>query len=124
MESIQADCNEKISALKNSLSQIEAQYEQLPTSHSKSIQYLQNCVDHNEQYERRDTLILSVPSLPQETENENCKQIVRNVIQNHRKLNLNPTDVSVADRFGRKPSNSSTKRNILGTKFSENVYRA
>ena len=113
METIQAECIEKVSALKNNLIQLEAKHERLSASHSKSFQSQQNGVDKNEQYKCRDTLILSGPSLPQETDNENCKQIVRNLIQNHLRLNLNPTDVSIAQRFGRTASNNSTKRNNI-----------
>ena len=121
MESMQAECNKNVSALKNNQTQLEAKCEQLPASHSKSIQSIQSGADNNEQYERRDTLILFGQSLPQETDNENFKQIVRNLIQKHLRLNLNPTDVSIAHRFGWKPSYSTTKRNIV-LKYVEGIW--
>ena len=59
-------------------------------------------IDDVNQYERRDTIIVSGPSLPRETTNENPTEIVVNAIKANLKLNIDHTDINVAHRMGNK----------------------
>ena len=61
---------------------------------------LETHIDRVEQYERRDTVIISGPSLPPETLSENVSNVVTESIKEHLKLNLKPEDISVAHRLG------------------------
>ena len=73
----------------------------------------QSKIDEDSQYERRDTLILSGPSVPESSPNENCGDIVRALLKDHTRLNLGPNDISIAHRVGRKPESGPDKRKII-----------
>lgn len=57
-------------------------------------------LDRVEQYERRDTIIISGPSLPSETPTENTSSVVVETIKEHLKINLKTDDLSVTHRLG------------------------
>lgn len=57
-------------------------------------------LDRVEQYERRDTIILSGPSLPPETPAEKPASVVTSAIKDHLKINIKEEDISVAHRLG------------------------
>ena len=68
-------------------------------------------IDRVEQYERRDTIIISGPSLPSETPTENTSTVVIDTIKEHLKLNLKPEDLSVTHRLG--PSQPGRDRPMI-----------
>ena len=70
-------------------------------------------IDVNEQYERKDTLIISGPTLPPVRNGEKCKDIVRELLRTHTNLLINDGDISIAHRIGKKPSATPDKRNII-----------
>ena len=70
-------------------------------------------VDSNDEYERRDTLIMSGPSLPLSSATENSKLVIHTLLREHLQLNINPDDISVAHRLGKKPQASPDRRNII-----------
>lgn len=61
---------------------------------------LESHVDRVEQYERRDTIIISGPSLPPETPTEKATSVVIDAVKENLKLNIKQEDISVAHRLG------------------------
>ena len=76
------------------------------------VMQLQDKIDDIEQYERRDTLIVSGPALPSETPNENSTDVVVRSIKENLHVNINPSDVNVAHRLGTK-RNQNIARPII-----------
>ena len=78
----------------------------------QTVESLSSKIDSNEQYERRDTLIMS-GSISPVNNDENCTNIVRQLMQ-ERNFILNPSDISTAHRIGKKPPpNHEDRRNII-----------
>ena len=96
---------------------------------NEKVTKLEDLIDENDQYERRDCLILSGPALPESRIGENCISIVQEVIRKNCSLNISPTDISTAHRLGRKPlSQLPDKRSVI-IKFcrrdsKDEVYRS
>ena len=61
---------------------------------------LETHVDRVEQYERRDTIIISGPSLPPETPTEKPTEVVQETIKENLKLIIKQEDISVSHRLG------------------------
>lgn len=57
-------------------------------------------LDDVAQYERRDTIILSGPALPNETPQENTTLVAINTIRDNLKINLKESEISVSHRLG------------------------
>ena len=94
--------DEKISALESSMNKLQ-----------KRLDTLEQQIDSNSNYERRDTLVIS-GNIPQAQPNENCIDIVRNSIKNEMRLIIDEKDISTAHRLGRKPENGQRdKRSII-----------
>lgn len=74
---------------------------------------LENQIDDCNQYERRDTLIISGPSLPNETPNENTSEVVVNMVKQTLKINIDHTDINIAHRLGNKLGKNSNKPIIV-----------
>lgn len=53
-----------------------------------------------DQYERRYTVIIGGPVLPPETTSENTVNVVVSTVNDHLKINLKETDISVAHTLG------------------------
>ena len=83
--------NEEISGLKNRVGELEDKIVRLEAS-----------IDDNDAYERRDTVILSGSSVPTGETGENCGEVVRRVVKESLKIEMAPTEISVAHRIGRK----------------------
>lgn len=64
------------------------------------VHELESDIDRVEQYERRDTIIISGPSLPPETPSENTTAVVTETVKENLKLNIKAEDISVAHRLG------------------------
>ena len=76
------------------------------------IELIQNEIDDNAAYIRRETLIVS-GNIPAGTHNEDCKSIVVNMMQQQLKLNLSPNDISVAHRVGFRKPQGPDRRSIV-----------
>ena len=87
------------------------------TSLKEQIVKLEEKIDENDQYERRDTLIISGPNLPLVTADENCAEIVRKIAQDKLQYILAPTDISVAHRLGPKPTSQRPDKRKIIVKF-------
>lgn len=89
--------------------------EQLETKVSdleKKCIELENQVDESSQYERRDTIIISGPVLPSETNNEKTSEVVVNAIKQNLYINFSNDDINIAHRIGKK-SLQTTNRPII-----------
>ena len=95
--------DEEISALKSEVSALQ-----------KKISTIEESIDEADSYERRDTVIVSGPSVPNFVQGENTSEVFRQVIREKLRLNLNENDVSVAHRLGGRPANQTQdKRSII-----------
>lgn len=96
---------------------------------------LEDHIDRVEQYERRDTIIVSGPALPLDNQLENPKSVVVSVIKENLKLNIKEDDINVAHRLGPvnhqnnrpfivKLQNRSLKYDLVGAcvKLRPNIY--
>lgn len=81
--------DEKITNLETKVSALE-----------NKITVLQDTIDDVDQYERRDTVIISGPSLPDETTHENPADIIVNTIKQQLHINMTHSDINVAHRLG------------------------
>ena len=80
----------------------------------KQIMTLEEKIEDNEAYERRDSLILSGNALPDGSTNENCLEVVQKLLTEHLSYVIQPTDISVVHRLGKKPiSQKPDRRNII-----------
>lgn len=77
----------------------------------KKITELQGTIDDVDQYERRDTVIISGPSLPDETTHENPADQIVNTIRQQLHINMTHSDINVAHRLGTKQQDK--KRPII-----------
>ncbi|KAK3892794.1 hypothetical protein Pcinc_003382 [Petrolisthes cinctipes] len=80
------------------------QIDQMQTKINKlenKIINLETTIDDVDQYERRDTVIISGPSLPDESTNENPCDLIVNTIKHHLHVNMTHADINVAHRIGR-----------------------
>ncbi|KAK8372923.1 hypothetical protein O3P69_018355 [Scylla paramamosain] len=92
--------DEKISYLESKVSALEIK-----------VTELQDTIDDVDQYERRDTVIISGPSLPDESTHENPSDQIVNTIKQHLHINMTPSDINVAHRLG--PKQQGKKRPII-----------
>ena len=100
-ERIMKDKDLKISRLEEEVSQLK-----------EKTNELENELDENAAYMRRETLVMSgAPSVS--AQNENCKSMVIELLKQHVKLKIDSTDISVAHRVGAKPNQGPDKRNIV-----------
>ena len=71
-------------------------------------------IEDQDAYERRDTLIISGDNVPVVTPNENCSQLVTELMRDNLNLTLNASEISVSHRLGPKPtSQKPDKRKII-----------
>ena len=85
--------DEKISHLENEVTNLK-----------KTVGKLQDKIEDNDAYERRDTIMVSGNALPNYSDGENAAEIVCRVVRSKLSYNLTPGDISVAHRFGGKSS--------------------
>lgn len=82
------------------------------TQLENKVTQLENQIDEISQYERRDTIIVGGPALPQENSNENSAEVVIRSIKDNLHINITQADINVAHRLGSKNS-QNTKRPII-----------
>ena len=98
--------DEKISALTTKVSVLE-----------KHVERLEERIDDNDTYERRDTLIISGKKVPPSQQNENCFELVANILRNNLNISVNLSDISVCHRLGNKGPSQRPDRRSLIVKF-------
>ena len=65
-------------------------------AHSSHLEAVRGKLHSNEQHERRDALILSGPDVPEVSDQEDCKEIVRGLLRSPSRLNIDmsaPSDL-------------------------------
>ena len=78
------------------------------------VETLENHIDDNEAYERRDVVIISGENIPAVQDGEKCDEIVCNLISSHLKVKISPNEVSTAHRLGaKKRSQQADTRSII-----------
>ena len=91
---------------------------------------MENLIDDEDAYVRRESLIFSGSMVTNADKNENCSTFIRDKIKDKMRIILKPEDISVTHRLGAKPANQGpdtrpitvrftrrdTKREILFTK--------
>ena len=85
---ILAEKDEKIATLESDAASLK-----------KQVAKLEEKIDENDAYERRDTLVLSGSCIPPTNNMESCPQLVCDLAKNHLQVNIRPTDISVAHRL-------------------------
>ena len=78
----------------------------------KRIGHLEDKLDAQENYSRRDTLVLS-GNIPEYTVGENCGRIIQSLISTKLEVDVGDVDISVAHRLGKKPSEGIDRRSII-----------
>ena len=101
MQIISNNKDQKISQLQTHIVQLQNRVTQLETQ-----------IDDVNQYERRDTIIVSGPALPQENPNENSADVAIRAIKDNLHINLTHSDLNVAHRLGTK-RNQDTVRPLI-----------
>ena len=76
-------------------------------------------MDSIDQYERNDTVIVSGPSLPEESAQENAKSLLVSTIKEKLKINIKEEDLSVAHRLG--PAHQNKRRPIIAKLVSRSL---
>ena len=82
------------------------------------VNKLENLIDDEDAYVRRDSLIFSGPWVPLVENAEIPSNTVRNIIKDKLKIVLHPNDVSVAHRLGKKPTSQLPDRRPIIVKFT------
>ena len=78
----------------------------------QKVKVLETHIDDVDQYERRDTIIINGPALPNETALENARNVAISTFKDKLKININASDISVAHRLG-KNATQTRKRPII-----------
>ena len=73
------------------------------------LRKLEDKIEDNDSYERRDTVILSGHKLPNQTPNENTQNLVCSLIKDNLDVKINAEDISTAHRLG----NRNDKKSII-----------
>ena len=98
--------NAEIASLQEKVSSLETQ-----------VQALQNSLDDNDAYERRDCLVLSGSSLPVFETGEICTNLVRDLVAQKLQLNISSSEISVAHRLGQRPQSQMVDKRPIIAKF-------
>ena len=67
----------------------------------KNLLKLEERVEDNDSYERRDTLVFSGPAVPPATATEKCSETVVEILRRKLDLNISKEEISVAHRHGK-----------------------
>ena len=87
------------------------------------VKEMENVMDDNEAYERRDTVVISGAGLPIVERGENCCEIVRDIIKHELNLDIPATEISTSHRIGSRPNNQTAdKRNFI-VKFCRRDFK-
>ena len=98
--------DQKFTELKNELSVVK-----------KQVASLEDKIDENEAYERRDTLILSGKAVPPCSNNEDCMAVVSKVLTDHLHYVVTPSDISTLHRLGKRPASQGPDNRSIIIKF-------
>ena len=74
-------------------------------SMKKQIFVLESKIDDNDQYERRDTVIISGTAVPPANRDENCSEVTCRLVKDQLNVILSPLNISISRRLGEKNNN-------------------
>ena len=83
----------------------------------KTVERLEERLDDNDTYERRDTLILSGRKVPVVQPNENPTNILCTLLKDNLNYSVNSNEISVCHRLGAKSASQKPDRRSLIVKF-------
>ena len=89
--------DEEIVELKNSMTVLQ-----------RKVVVLEDRIEHNDSYERRDTLVFSGKSVPVKLNPESSSEIICNLLKNFLNMEINPLEISVSHRLPGNNNNPST----------------
>ena len=92
----------KNAELEDKISQLERRL----NAHDRELRSPYQRVDEQDQYERRDTIIISGDELPEEHPDENSANVVVSTLNRVLELNTSVSDINIAHRLGRKSPTS------------------
>ena len=98
--------NEEITILRNNYAASSNEIKFL----KDKVTRMENCLDEEDAYIRRECLIFSGNVVPASQPNENCGTIVMNIVKEKLRLQQN-MDISTAHRLGKPPSSSTSPDN-------------
>ena len=104
MNCVFSEIKNEFSAVFQQQTETIAEMKKEVSSLKKQVGKLQEKLDENDNYERRDTLVFSGLALPPVTPNEVCSEMVANLIDRNLKIKISPTDVSTAHRLNTRRS--------------------
>ena len=84
---------------------------------NNKVTQLEDKIDDQEAYERRDTLIISGKKLPETVPNENCPELVRKILADNLGLTMSATEISVSHRLGSASNSQRPDRRKIIVKF-------
>ena len=117
-----------VSAMSKQIKKMEENFVSILTSKNDQIETLQTEVndlkikvckmednlDEADAYQRKDTIIFSGNSIPVVTVGENCPNLVKNLLRDKLRIELDVRSVSTAHRLGKKlPTQAPDKRPII-----------
>ena len=106
----------EVESLKQEVTVLKTQIQKLQgiqDSRDAQIQEMQDDADAANQYERKDTLILSGSAIPIMTESENSNELVLKLVKDKLKINMRPEDINTCHRLGPISRANLGKRNII-----------
>ena len=94
-EDLREDMSKIISTQDAKIAELKDEVVQL----NNKITKLEDKLDDNDNYERRDTLVFSGNSLPQVHESEVCSELIPKLVKDTLHVNISPADISTAHRL-------------------------
>ena len=83
----------------------------------EKVAALENSLDDEDAYVRRETIIFNGTAIPASTQGEICNNVIRAVIKNKLKIDIQESDISVAHRAGKKPTTQGPDRRGIQVRF-------
>ena len=83
----------------------------------EKVSRLENSLDDEDAYVRRETIIFNGSAIPPSTTGEICNHVIRKVIKDKLKIQIQEADISVAHRAGKKPSTQGPDRRGIQVRF-------
>ena len=106
----------KLESLENRLTESQRQLNTLQKNHSnleKKFNHLMIRFDEMENYSRRESIVLSGKSLPNEQNGENTTEIAINLIKSKLNITINDSEISISHRLGKFKPNVTNARPII-----------
>ena len=86
----------QFSVLRDEISSLKSKIKLQEKTHIAHLDSLSVKIDSNEQYERRDALILSGPLVPEVSDLEDCKHLIQQLFRDLARLNIHISNISIA----------------------------